>query len=246
MHKVHRGIAMIELIFAIVVMAIVLMSAPTLINQSTRSSYVGLQQEAINAAATDLNLMMTKEWDAGNTNLQLDPTVLAVSQGHGDLNFDPITQLRIGTPKSSYRVAVTRGSSIVNAVLPNRFGENRDVTSNDTFDDVDDYDGTKAVLSVPSDSSVSSSANYIDKKIYIERNVAYVSDTPSSGGYGDATSLTFDSPFVSENQANSTNIKAINVTLKTDQTDEALQKEITLAAFICNIGHYKLEAKDIP
>ena len=59
-HKPRKAIAMIELIFAIVVIAIVLMSAPTLINQSIKSSFVGFQQESINTVATHLNLILTK------------------------------------------------------------------------------------------------------------------------------------------------------------------------------------------
>jgi len=43
----RKAIAMIELIFAIVVMGIVMLSAPMLVNKATQSSYVALQQESI-------------------------------------------------------------------------------------------------------------------------------------------------------------------------------------------------------
>ena len=57
------AIAMIELIFALVIMAIVLMSAPMLISTATKSGYVAIQQEAINAAASQVNMIMGYHWD---------------------------------------------------------------------------------------------------------------------------------------------------------------------------------------
>ena len=62
----HNAVAMIELIFAIVIMAIVLLSAPMLIHQSIKSSFVGMQQEAINTLSSHLSLILTKEWDEAN------------------------------------------------------------------------------------------------------------------------------------------------------------------------------------
>ena len=59
---------MIELIFAIVIMAIALMSAPMLIRTSTQSSMVALQQESIAAAVSQMGMIMTAEWDHRDTN----------------------------------------------------------------------------------------------------------------------------------------------------------------------------------
>ena len=76
------AIAMIELIFAIVIMGIILMSAPMLISTAAKSGYVAIQQEAINEAASRVNMIMTFHWDANSA----DETVL-----------DPILQMVIGS-----------------------------------------------------------------------------------------------------------------------------------------------------
>ncbi len=48
----RNGIAMIELIFALLIMGIVLLSSPMLIQQSIKSSFIGIQQESISAIST--------------------------------------------------------------------------------------------------------------------------------------------------------------------------------------------------
>jgi len=59
----RKAIAMIELIFAIVIMGIVLLGIPNLVNVSTSSGFTSLQQEAIATASSQINLIMTKNWD---------------------------------------------------------------------------------------------------------------------------------------------------------------------------------------
>ena len=62
----RKAIAMIELIFAIVIMGIILMSAPMLISNASQSGYVAMQQEGINEAATQVNMIMGHYWDENN------------------------------------------------------------------------------------------------------------------------------------------------------------------------------------
>jgi len=72
----RHAIAMIELIFSIVVMGLVMLSAPMLINKATQSSYVALQQESVAALATQLNTIMTTQWDENDTNATRGEPVL--------------------------------------------------------------------------------------------------------------------------------------------------------------------------
>jgi len=65
-----RGMAMIELIFAIVIIGVTLMSAPMLINQSIDSSNIAMQQEAITATASHNGVILTKYWDEASTQTQ--------------------------------------------------------------------------------------------------------------------------------------------------------------------------------
>jgi hypothetical protein len=72
------AIAMVELIFAIVIMGIVLMSAPMLISTASKSGYVAIQQEAINEAASQVNMIMGYHWDENNTNGSWDTTGMKI------------------------------------------------------------------------------------------------------------------------------------------------------------------------
>jgi len=230
----RKGVAMIELIFAIVIMAIVLMSAPTLIHQSVRSGYVALQQESINTLASQLNLLLTKEWDVSNANPELPPVVLTVDSGNSDLNMvDLTTGRRVGTPMTSWRSFVSSTGGVINAVDATQFGEGVD-TVGSPLDDIDDYH--EKVTTLKGDGAAGGS-NYIDLNITLTTTVAFGSDSPNGGDYNDTT-LTFNHPF---NNASSgtTNIKLVMVNLTTTNEAEELSKNITLSAFMCNIGHYK-------
>ena len=87
-NKIMRpAIAMIELIFAIVIMGIILMSAPMLISTATKSGYVAIQQEAINEAASQINMIMGYHWDEGSSNEFFIDPILTVSNGNIDRLF---------------------------------------------------------------------------------------------------------------------------------------------------------------
>jgi len=76
----RKGIAMIELIFAIVVIGIVLMSVPNLVWTAGKSGYVGIQQEAINEAASHLNMIWSYPWDERDTDEKVRAPILHVSK----------------------------------------------------------------------------------------------------------------------------------------------------------------------
>ncbi len=59
---------MIELIFALLIMGIVLLSSPMLIQQSIKSNFIGIQQESISAISTHTAVLLTKHWDEKDAN----------------------------------------------------------------------------------------------------------------------------------------------------------------------------------
>ncbi len=61
--EMKKAIALIELIFAIVVIAITLLSVPNLISQTTKASNKAITQEAISNAAAYSSLIMSSFWD---------------------------------------------------------------------------------------------------------------------------------------------------------------------------------------
>jgi hypothetical protein len=219
---------MIELIFAIVIMAIILGSAPQLISTSAKSNYVGIQQEAINEAATQANIIMGYHWDENAANEQyLDP-ILRVGSTNVDLAEAVPTGRRLGTPRESTRTFIrsdgARNLAATATLGMDGVGEIRD--------DMDDFIGTSNLISL----GTGSGANYIETTVNMNTAIAYGSDDLN---YNQST-ITFN-PFVST--TGTSNIKSITVTVRESASTIAdeLKKEITLRAFSCNIGTYKLE-----
>ena len=235
MHNTLRpAIAMIELIFTIVIMGIVMMSAPMLISTASNSGYTAMQQESINEAATQMNIIMGYQWDENNTQEEHTAVVLKVSSGDANLNENNTTRRRAGTPTESHRAYVSPDGGTFNATA---IGDDGNETEKD---DMDDFNGTTSRLR----NVEQGDADYIDKNVMLSTTVAYMSDekngtsTYASPEGGVLEFIPTFAPVVG-----TTNIKRIQVTLITNSGVDELAKTIVLHAFSCNIGSYKLEEK---
>jgi len=233
------AIAMIELIFAIVIMGIVMMSAPMLINTATKSSYVALQQEGINEAASRVNMIMGYAWDENNTDDRYIPPILHTTSTTSDLAVEinsttgiP-TGRRIGIPSTSQRTYIlsdTNNTQLFASILP----------SVENSDDIDDFIGDINLIKKDTDDN---DIDYVEKiTININTTVAYNSDSLDSGNY--SQSIIAYTPFAASPTSTS-NIKSITVTLTSTDTANAdvLEKTIILRAFSCNIGGYEFKEK---
>ncbi len=231
------AIAMLELIFAIVVMGIVLMSAPMLISTSTKSGFVAIQQEAIHEAASHLNMIMGYHWDENDADERYVDPILQVTSGNGDLDEEGTTGRRLGTPEESYRSFIrSDGTDDLAASALATFGA-ADGTETEK-DDIDDFSGNTDLTEI--DTAV---ADNVEKTtININAVVAYIPDTPESGSYADpgADNKIIFKPNFTANSGTSTNIKRITVTLTSTSGVTELDKQIILHAFSCNIGGYTL------
>ncbi len=224
------AIAMIELIFAIVIIGIVLMSAPMLMQQAAKSGYVTIQQEAINAAASRINMIMGYHWDEANTDESILDTILFTSSSVTDLNG---TIRRIGTPQESYRSFIDHNGSSSTATAVASLGPD-----GSDEDDIDDFSG--AAQDVNLTEIEASSADNIEKTtIKIATVVTYISDD-SPAVYNSST-LSFSPDFTSS--GSTTHIKGITTELTSTSGVDELNKTITLRAFSCNIGGYQLEER---
>ncbi len=229
------AIAMLELIFAIVIMGIILISAPNLISTASQSGYVAIQQEGINEAASQVNMIMGYQWDENDVSEEyIDPILRVSSDGHDDLNEAVPTGRRLGTPEESYR-AFVRSDGVDDLAASTSLGTDTGETEND---DIDDFSGVTKLTEIQS-----SDVNYIETAtIDITTSIAYNTDSPVSGGYNQSN-IEFI-PF--NTNGNPTNIKEITAILTSSSTAEELnKKKIILRAFSCNIGGYKLEEKDV-
>ena len=231
---------MIELIFAIVVMGIVMMSAPQLLSTASKSGYVAIQQEGINEAATQLNTILSYPWDENNSYDENNShtSVLYVTNGNSDLNISAgiVTgpKRRLGTPKESKRNFIADDTNEYNA---STIGwDTGEANASTDIDDIDDFNGTSVNLVLD---DATGASDYIEKgaQINIARTVSYMDDNASYNSPAGGT-LNFN-PF--NNKAGTTNIKHIQVTLTSTSGVAELAKTITLHAFSCNIGTYELK-----
>ena len=214
------AIAMIELIFALVIMGIALMSTPMLMSTASKTTTVALQQEGINEATSRIAMIMTYAWDEKDTNESCaTPPVLRVSGGDNALKevnttSNPNTGRRVGVPtESSSRTFLCKNQRFDASAIGSDGGDK---------DDIDDFDATIGLVSINS-----SSTDYIETTtVNIATSVYYTPDAASSSytfPHTDAGSIT--------------NIKGISVTLTSSSSASELnQKEIKLHGFSCNIG----------
>jgi len=229
----RKAVAMIELIFALVIMGIVMMSAPMLIGSASSGNLVAIQQEAIAASASELGMILTRDWDESGTDETAENPILLVTNGDSalDMTLAPdgnSSGRRAGTPVTSSRKSFSSISSTERfATLKSAFETESDA------DDIDDFDTDTISLT----GTRYGMGDLADTTISIATAVSYLRDSPSAGTY-DSTTLTLNNPF-DNNVTGTSNIKSI--TAQTTSTN--LDTSIKLQAFSCNIGTYTLKMR---
>jgi len=229
----RRGVALIELIFAIVIIGLTLMSVPNLLQIATQSGYVSIQQEAINEAATHLNIIMGYHWDENDTDTRFIDPILKVNAGDNELDEYANTGRRAGTPLKSMRSFIREDGKVLKASsLGLDTGE-----SKGNEDDVDDFNNQDYSLV----QIESATEDYIEKTtVNIHTDVNYLFDsTTGSTTYRSSSAISYDPSFTND-PGDTTNIKHIRVTLTSTSGTSELNKNIVLDAFICNIGATQL------
>ena len=233
--------AMIELIFAIVVIGITLMQAPTLIAQANKSATVAYLQESIAIAASHTSQLLTYAWDEQNTDLY-NMNILGVAGGDSKLDPKGAGAVRGATgapsPLADFRV---RRFNPVDAPMATAALGLDGVEIVGKEDDIDDFNGETTTLTLENNHStnLTQDGGYIDTNITIATAINYSADTAN---YENGTSFIINN--ISDADANTTtNIKYVTTTLTTNSTAEELNKRIILKAFICNIGSARLESR---
>ncbi len=74
-----RGIALIELIFSIIVIAVVLLSVPNLLNTTSKASRQVITQESISSAASHIDMALSLFWDENCTDPKYGNPILTVA-----------------------------------------------------------------------------------------------------------------------------------------------------------------------
>jgi hypothetical protein len=214
------AIAMIELIFAMVIMGIVLMSAPQILSVSAQSTNVATQQEAIAAASSQISLILTHHWDESDSNATTGYGILTVaSQGLRNVNNFNMTR----------RYNINPGFQGASTVL------GIDGFETGLLDDIDDFNNQTYTLALYANENASFTNNegdYIDSAgIRLQTTISYGNDTSNYF----ANAVVLNNPFSASASASS-NIKIITVLLDSNGTSADLNKSISLYAFSCNVG----------
>ena len=89
--KMKKAIALIELIFAIVVIAITLLSVPNLISKTNKASKEAITQEAVSNAASELDMIMSSFWDEECVEPKRNNPILEVGSTIEDLKEMNVT-----------------------------------------------------------------------------------------------------------------------------------------------------------
>ncbi len=240
MKKSKKAIALIELIFAIVVIGITLMSVPNLITISNKSAKSATIQESVSNAVSYMELILSSFWDEKCTNVEYGNPILYVRNGD--------SQLEEAKDFANYPLGRRVGSAITTS---RRFG--RDMFGNkiyassslgsdpgespDDFDDVDDFNNHLPSLINNTPNRISPrEGDYKDTSIYMLSQVYYISDEVDY----DQESITYNPFSASISFRGSTNIKRVFVRLFSNNDPD---KTIILKAFSCNIGSAKLKEK---
>ncbi len=233
-----KAIALIELIFAIVVIGITLISVPNLIATTTKGTKNAITQEAISNGVSFMNMILSSFWDENSITQTGDNPILYVQDGSPSLNEaldsnnNPLGQ-RVGSAKStSRRFGHDLNGNKIFATPTSNFGLDGTETTPDDIDDYNNYTTTIQASSDPGDVKI---GDYKDKTIALTVQVNYISDKVNYNNQ----SLFFN-PFNQPIQSQSSNIKLITLTVSSTKDP---QKRIILRGFSCNIGSSKLKEK---
>ena len=233
----RRAIALIELIFAIVIIGISLLAIPNIVGVTAKSSNEAFTQEAISNGFSYMGMILAQYWDEVNTDSKYNTSILYVKSGDSELkeavddNGNPLGR-RIGSPISTpRRFAKDINGVKLYATSPTNLGLE---TAETTPDDIDDFHNRTTTLK-NIEATTTDSGDYKDTSITLYTQVKYVSDKTNYK----LAHITFNNPF-DTNVPNSSNIKLITLTI-TSPNDP--NKFIIFRAFSSNIGAAKIKER---
>lgn len=238
--KKRAGIALLELIFAMVIIAITLLAVPNLIQVTTKSSNKAITQEAISNASSYLHMILSSYWDENSTDPKFENPLLYVKKADPSLKEPTVDGGLIGhrigsaaTTSRRYRNNLSGTRLSASLVLGKE-------ASDGEPDDIDDFNN-RTVNLVKQENATVAKGDYKDQLVQLTTNVYYIKDNPTNGAGYNKNLITFDNPFSPTNkESKSTNIKV--VTLELTSPNDA-KKKVVLKAFSCNIGSSKLKER---
>ena len=220
------AIAMIELIFALVIMGIVLMSAPELISTSSKSAYASMQQETIVTTASHIRTIMSASWDEQDANSSIGSPVLQTAYTSCTTDTPP------GTTSATGRYCKDALATNSNIYYASTTLHPEGTELFGIYNDIDDYNAQGKALSDINETTTTPEGDYIDIHTTITAKVVYADNNLSDG-----VTIAYSNPFDATATGKTTDVKLISVdTNSSGSAEELKDKHIRLSAFMCNIG----------
>ena len=220
---VKKGFTFIELVVAIVVIGIAMMSVPLLLSQSSRTNEFSISQEAVLAGSTKIGNILTYPWDDKLVSEVDVKHILDVTNGDLDLDRFPDNNStrRKGNFKANFRRKFDTNLTFASVVL-GRVGD----TNASAYNDIDDFNGVSETITSGGTGDYLMDLNLSTKVFYISDDANYSSSPTLNFGDLNASLVT-----------PTTNLKMIEVKV-VNRTNHQLVT--TLRAFSANIGSYEL------
>jgi len=214
MVKKRTAFSMIELIFAIVVIAIAVMALPMMVQTTGKGIEGNLVQEAIFASAAKLNEITSYPWDENSTE---DGSILSRVIWTSATDCNNSTKLRSGhIEEQLHRRCLDDNYSIVQPTSP----LGMEASDNGVYNDIDDFNDVSAPLYINKNGTVGSAEGY--KTPYtMDVNISYAA-------FGSDINMT----------KTKKNIKEINITIIDPNTNLTILKVHTYSANIGEIDYY--------
>ncbi len=206
----HLAFTLVELIFAILIISIAVMSLPMMSQTATDSISESIVQEAIFGASTELNQIISYKWDENSTDGNFTNSRVIWTTAN---DCNQTTKLRpghINQPK--HRRCSENNFSVMQ---PSAFGFDSD--DSNIPDDLDDLDGNVSSLFITSAGEETTSSGYKNR---YTRTI-------------DISDVAFGNPATVNN-----NMKEIKITIKESTTGEIVTVLKTYSANIGEVDYY--------
>lgn len=226
--RLRPGFTMLELIFALVIIAISILALPTVLFTSTQSQEQTLKEEGILLTTSKIASILTYSWDSNSSplgTLMSTSQVLRVTNGDSELDRNATSDFRLGHFQEELRRRLTPASNERNATLlpaapaTNKFG-------------IEDFNNEV------SDIGAVGSAEGYKKQYRRSTSVIYVDDAATYN----ATTINYNFPVVSVSGVSpsggppTTNIKMIQVSTLESDGAGGWTPIIVMRSYSTNIG----------
>ena len=229
----RKAIGLIELVLAIVVIAISVMSVPMMLQQGAKSDNFSMVQEAILAARTKMGNILSFRWDKNSldkNNTHGRRRALDVISGDKalDRNDTYYKERRIGHVYGNLRRKMFSTETNVSTAV--------DVN----FTNINDFDNKSAAITWKGASTAVDSYEYLDRELNLTTRVFYIDDKTDYN----KTTITFAFDVSTKKSItyinNSTNIKMIELNVTSGN-----YVPFVFRTFSCNLGESRLLTKPL-